>query len=193
MIVPLWKPIGVSTHSSAQAYGDQIQNKITHTGSLDPMAEGVVVALTAEDRFLKEKYTNTEKEYKFEILVGVSTDSHDLLGLITDYETNHLSTEEITDKINIVLSKLTGRINQVIPDFSAKRINGESYYDLAKRGDVLPKVTEPVTFHSLGILDLVPKDKNEIFQQIQIKINLVQGEFHQNEILQRWDNILMMN
>ncbi len=84
MIFSLWKPIGRSTHLFVKSYGDRIGERITHTGSLDPMAEGVVVVLTGEDRFLKEKYSNSDKEYEFEILIGVSTDSHDLLGLIND-------------------------------------------------------------------------------------------------------------
>ncbi len=186
MIFSLWKPIGRSTHLFVKSYGDRIGERITHTGSLDPMAEGVVVVLTGEDRFLKEKYSNSDKEYEFEILIGVSTDSHDLLGLINDQYKEDCSVQLIVGKLGKILSDFIGTFKQAVPDFSAKRIKGKSFFDLAKRGEKLPEISERVTIQKLEISGCYIRKKEEILEQIEEKIHQVQGNFRQEEILISW-------
>ncbi len=108
MIIPVYKPLGSSTHLLAKKTGDIYQTKATHTGTLDPMANGVVVVLTAEDRFKKSKLANWKKTYEFEILWGATTDSHDLLGLIT--QTSQAPVD--LKKLEEALHNFTGNITQ---------------------------------------------------------------------------------
>lgn len=186
MIIPVYKPIGASTHRLAKQVGKLHQTKATHTGTLDPMADGVVIALTGQDRFKKDELSSWKKHYKFEILWGVNTDSHDLLGL-----TNQISEKQInSEKLTKVLPKFTGKINQQLPKFSARRIDGQSYFDKAKQGkDFIPQ-TETVHIHNLELIQtyIIPKEK--LWSDIQHKLSLIKGDFRQKKILNKWQEVL---
>ncbi|MEK7120642.1 MAG: hypothetical protein AAB840_00955, partial [Patescibacteria group bacterium] len=54
--------------------------KMTYAGRLDPMAEGVLIILTDEDVHIKDNFLRLDKEYEFEVLWAVSSDTHDILG-----------------------------------------------------------------------------------------------------------------
>ena len=69
MILPIYQHQGSSSHMLARQVGQQYGEKATHTGTLDPMAEGVLIVLTGQDRFNKSKYTDWQKVYKIEELV----------------------------------------------------------------------------------------------------------------------------
>lgn len=152
MIIPTYQPLGNSTHLLAQKIGKIHDTKATHTGTLDPMAEGVVIVLTNQDRFQKQTYTTWKKTYRFQILWGVSTDSHDLLGMpknshfINENKTNENQPSPIKKNATIntrfhskILKKIAeiqpffvGKQTQQIPTFSAKRRNGKSLFDVGK-------------------------------------------------------------
>lgn len=97
MIIPVYQPLGSSTHVLAQKVGKIYNSKATHTGTLDPMADGVILVLTGKDRFDKQIHTDAQKTYHFSILWGVQTDSLDLLGLIKKVDINHASQLEKTN------------------------------------------------------------------------------------------------
>ena len=147
MIIPVYKPLGASTHLLAKKVGDIHQTKATHTGTLDPMANGVVIVLTAEDRFKKSELSDWKKTYEFEILWGISTDSHDLLGLTTQIDQKQIDVEKLEE----TLPKFTGKILQQLPKFSAQRINGESYFDQAKKQTTFTPRSENIQIHSLKL------------------------------------------
>ncbi len=186
MIIPLFKPLGASTHLLAAAVGAARNEKATHTGTLDPMADGVVVVLTGADRFSKEKYTNWEKTYRFQMLFGIATDSHDLLGLTTAVQVPKLSPEVLQQTLNLKLPLFTGPHNQMLPDFSAKRIDGESSFDKAKRGEEITPTTQAVVIHSLQLHAVQRLPLEEVHSEITVKIAQVTGDFRQDEILLNW-------
>ncbi|MCA9392313.1 hypothetical protein KC614_03865 [candidate division WWE3 bacterium] len=188
MIISLYKPLGVSTHSFIKAYSDKIGEKATHTGSLDPMAEGVVVVLTGEDRFKKEKVGDVDKEYEFEILAGVQTDSWDLLGIVEKVAV--LDGLKVDKVVESALPTFTGQIEQKIPRFSAKRIDGESYFDKAKRGESWAQATQKVTVKSLELVSSRIVTRDELMGVIKLKVSKVQGNFRQEEIIDRWQKVL---
>jgi len=182
MIIPVYKPIGASTHLLAKKAGDIYQTKATHTGTLDPMASGVVVVLTAEDRFEKSELADWKKIYEFEILWGVATDSHDLLGLTTQTSQAQINLKKIKE----VLPKFIGNINQQLPQFSAKRIDGQSYFDKAKQQIKFTPKSEKVQIHYLELLNSYTINRLEFQNKIEKNVSLVQGDFRQKEILENW-------
>jgi tRNA pseudouridine(55) synthase len=186
MIIPVYKPVGASTHLLAKKAGDIHQTKATHTGTLDPMASGVVVVLTAEDRFRKSELAGGEKTYEFEILWGVATDSHDLLGLTT--ETSQVQVE--LKKLEEILPNFTGNITQQMPKFSAQRINGESYFDQAKKKTSFEPRSESIQIHSLKLKNSDTVSRPQLQKYIEERINLVTGDFRQKEILENWGQII---
>lgn len=189
MIIPKYKRLGASTHQLAKQIGDQHGEKATHTGTLDPMAEGIVVVLTGEDRFHKEQYANWKKTYQFEILVGFTTDSHDLLGLVVeeDLDYDHQKTHQ---DIETILPTVTGTYHQKIPTFSAKRIYGESYFDKAKRNENLPTETNTICVDSMQIVQSSAISIQQLQQTLPSRISKVEGRFRQEEITHQWQTLL---
>jgi tRNA pseudouridine(55) synthase len=185
MIIPLYQPLGSSTHLLAQKLGNQVGEPTTHTGTLDPMAEGVIICLTGEDRFQKQQHSSVLKEYQFSVLLGFSTDSHDLLGL-----SQYKKTSVAEQKIETALQELTGTYHQQIPSFSAKRVNGESLFDQAKKGRITQKFNQEVTVHSLQKVKSETISLLNLEQQINSRIAKVEGDFRQQEILTSWKNTL---
>lgn len=205
MIKAIYQPQGVSSHQLARDFGKSIREKATHTGTLDPMAEGVMVILTGDDRFKKETLGDVKKTYQFEILWGISTDSLDLLGLITEqkYKNNEINIENRLTDFSIkkifskkelksieylgnYLNKYIGKLRQKLPNFSAKRIKGESAFDYAKRGEEVPDFYREVEIFEAKVLSLKEVKGNDLKTNILERINNVQGDFRQEEVLAGW-------
>lgn len=190
MIIPVYKPLGVSTHKLAEKVGAIYGEKATHTGTLDPMAEGVVVVLTGDDRFSKEKQSSVAKEYQFKILLGFSTDSHDLLGKITYKKPSLKVTDGLIGSISQSFTEIQKKDTQIIPHFSAKRYKGKSFFDAAKYGTALPVIPEPIQIHSLSIDEVNLVSAFELRDYISTTINEVPGDFRQKDIISAWSEEL---
>jgi tRNA pseudouridine55 synthase len=105
--------------------------KVGHAGTLDPLATGLLVICTGKNTKLIESFTADEKSYTGTFLVGKTTPSYDLE---SEYDKEYL-TEHITDELieNVRLSMI-GVQQQVPPIFSAKQVDGQRAYDLARAG-----------------------------------------------------------
>lgn len=186
MIIPTYKPIGASSHQLAKEIGKQHGEKATHTGTLDPMAEGMLIVLTGEDRFKKEEFSNWKKEYEFEILVGFETDSHDLLGLVTNQKNNPIKKIELEKSLKTFLGKQT----QTAPKFSAQRVAGKSGFDLAKKNQEFKQQKNKIEIFEINILGNEKITSQELLSKIEQKIKKVSGDFRQTEITKNWKSIL---
>ncbi|KPK85959.1 MAG: pseudouridine synthase [Bacteroides sp. SM23_62_1] len=106
--------------------------KVGHAGTLDPLATGLMIICTGNATKDITKYINLEKEYLATACLGKTTPSYDL-----ETEINHTHpTEHITrEKILKILPQFTGKIKQIPPVFSAKKMKGKRAYDLARKGE----------------------------------------------------------
>jgi tRNA pseudouridine55 synthase len=187
MIIPAYKPLGLSSHQLAKQIGDKHGEKATHTGTLDPMAEGVLVVLTGEDRFKKGEYSDWQKTYRFQILFGISTDSHDLLGITKNIDNKKIN----LDNLKKIIPDFVGKQIQAVPSFSAQRVGGRSGFDLAKENKKFDLQKNNIEIFSLKIIDVLKDISNkELLKYINRTISLVEGDFRQQEILNNWKNIL---
>jgi tRNA pseudouridine55 synthase len=187
MIVPLYKPVGASTHQLAAKLGRLYGEKATHTGTLDPMADGVVIGLTGPDRFHKASYSDWRKTYQFKLLVGVATDSHDLLGLITQQQFDDLPPlAQLGPQIELALANFSGSYDQQLPDFSARRLAGSSFMHQARQGRAIPATFEQVSIFATEVNDSTTISAQDLTNYCQQTIGLVQGDFRQPEILAQW-------
>ena len=96
-----------------------IPGKISYAGRLDPMAEGQLLVLTGDDCQHQNDYHNLDKRYRFELLLGLTTDSYDTLGLVKNIpnpDSNHIS-KRILD--------YCGKRSQSYPPFSSVRVKGK--------------------------------------------------------------------
>lgn len=188
MIIPIYQRLGQSSHRLAQSVGEKLGKPATHTGTLDPMAEGVLIVLTGEDRLHKSAYSKWQKTYQFSNIWGVTTDSLDVLGLVTEWQPMEQSSEvaQLESAARAVIPQLVGQRHQIMPAFSAKRISGESYFDMAKRGDPVPTITQTITIHSLELLRIETITSAQILTHVSDKISKVSGDFRQEACLARW-------
>lgn len=122
--------------------------KVGHAGTLDPLADGLLILCTG--RFTKkiDEYQAQEKEYTGTFRLGATTPSYDLEHAIdTEYEYNHIT----PDSIMRVAAELTGDINQIPPVFSAIKINGRRAYKFARKEKELKLEPRPVTISEFEI------------------------------------------
>ena len=112
--------------------------KVGHTGTLDPIATGVLVCLTGKYTKLVDLITSYEKEYIAEIKLGIKTDTLDILGNVIE----KCDVEPIDKHIMVdVLNSFLGFYEQVVPKYSAVKINGKKLYEYARNNEevILPK------------------------------------------------------
>lgn len=166
---------------------------MTYAGRLDPMAEGLLICLVGDECKNKEKYTELDKEYEFEILVGVATDTHDILGLITEVAPQGRVID--LNMIKKVLGKLIGVQDQVYPAYSSKTVGGTQLHTLARKGLItdasLP--SRKIEIFSIEKLEERTIRKANLQNEIHRRIALVKGDFRQGEILDKWNINLATN
>ncbi len=124
--------------------------KIGHTGTLDPMATGVLVCLVGKYTKLVSLIMDEDKEYIASIKLGIKTDTLDITG-------NILDTSEIkkcdTLEIENVLNSFLGEYHQIIPLYSAKRINGKRLYEYARIKEEVKLPENIVNIKEIELLD----------------------------------------
>lgn len=145
------KPSGVTSHDVVAAVRRATGiRKAGHTGTLDPMATGVVVVavggVTRLIRFLQDQ----DKEYVATALFGVATDTLDADGA----ETERRPMAVDADALEGVRPRFVGEIQQVPPMVSALKKDGERLYDLARRGVEVDREARSVVIHELEFLDV---------------------------------------
>ena len=119
--------------------------KAGHTGTLDPMATGVLPVLIGRGVKASEFMLTSGKHYGATLLLGVTTDTEDVTGeVLTECEVN-LSEEEALSAI----SSFVGEIMQVPPMYSALKVGGQKLCDMARRGEIIEREARPVTVYSI--------------------------------------------
>ena len=158
--------------------------KRTYAGRLDPMAEGVLVVLEGREckAEIKKKILDLDKTYEYEILIGVSTDSYDLLGLV-----NNVKNVQVVD-IEKTLSELTGEISMKYPPYSSKTIDGTALFELSKMEKIsnedLPE--RKIKVFENRVLGKSIQTGEDISQYAIKMISFVKGDFRQDECIEKW-------
>lgn len=125
--------------------------KVGHAGTLDPLASGLLIICTGKETKNIESYQALSKEYIGTIRLGATTPSYDLETEINQvYPTEHLHNELLLN----AAKKFTGVIMQKPPIFSAKRIDGERAYEVARRGDNIEMPARKITIEIFDLTDI---------------------------------------
>ena len=127
--------------------------KIGHTGTLDPLATGVLVITINKATKLNEIITATYKEYQVEAILGIKTDTLDITGNVLKKENTNFKKEEIKK----VLNSFVGSYNQEVPIYSAVKINGKKLYEYARNNEevVLPKRLVTIKYINLDDINYI--------------------------------------
>jgi tRNA pseudouridine55 synthase len=129
------------------------QRRIGHTGTLDPMASGLLILCLGQATRLVEYYQGHDKRYRAVVALGSATDSYDAVGAtVATAPVPPLSEEAV----EAALAHFRGDILQTPPIFSALKQEGEALYAKARRGEEVIVSARPVTIHELKLVARTP-------------------------------------
>jgi tRNA pseudouridine55 synthase len=144
------KPQGITSHDVVAVARRVLgEKRIGHTGTLDPLATGVLPLACGRATRLVRFLTASDKEYDASILFGVTTDTLDITGTETSRSGAAPSREALVD----ALASLTGEYLQMPPAYSAKKVGGRRAYELARRDEPVALTAAPVRVRRLELLE----------------------------------------
>ena len=123
--------------------------KVGHTGTLDPLATGVLVLCVGKSLKLVELLMNHDKEYIATIKLGIETDTLDITGTIT----KKAKVPSLNEKhIRETLKKFIGKIDQEVPKYSAIKVHGKKLYEYARNGIEVELPTREVQVYDVNLI-----------------------------------------
>jgi len=148
-VLLLDKPVGFTSNDALQkTKGIYAANKAGHTGSLDPLATGMLPICFGEATKVSGFLLDADKRYAVTAKLGERTDSADAEGAVVERKPVPTLSPKLIEQ---ALSVLRGDIRQVPPMYSALRHQGQRLYDLAREGIEVPREARPVTIHELTL------------------------------------------
>jgi tRNA pseudouridine55 synthase len=141
------KPKGLTSSRVVERIKRKFNVKAGHTGTLDPLATGLLVVLTGKFTKNASSFLKLDKAYEVKVILGIETDTFDSEGVVLQRRDNEVTREELEK----VLKEFSGDIWQTPPPYSAKKITGRKAYQLARKGisvDIPPK---KVSIYSLEL------------------------------------------
>jgi len=124
--------------------------KAGHTGTLDPLASGVLAICLGEATKVAQYLTAQDKAYDAVLTLGTATDSLDAQGQVTERADVPTLTAA---QVEAALGPFRAQTEQVPPMVSAVKVQGQRLYELARAGEVVERAARPVTVHALTLLD----------------------------------------
>lgn len=155
-ILNIDKPQGITSHDVVDAIRKIFPNtKVGHTGTLDPLATGVLPICIGEATKLTSNITSENKSYTVKMLLGVETDTYDITGKIMFASV--VNKDEIYIKERI--KRFVGRQFQMPPKYSAIRVDGKHAYELAREGKDVELTPREIEIFSIDNINTNLKDK----------------------------------
>jgi tRNA pseudouridine55 synthase len=149
------KPAGITSHDVVnQVRRLAKMRRVGHTGTLDPMATGVLVLLLGPATRLARFILTEDKQYRATLRLGVTTTTYDAEGEVT-------ATSDVMPDLDAIergLDHLRGEILQVPPMYAAIRHHGKRLYELAREGKEVVREARPVTIYRAELLEWNPPD-----------------------------------
>ena len=154
-LLPVDKPVGPTSHDVvAMARRGLRTRRVGHTGTLDPFASGLLVLCIGHATRLAEYLSGLGKRYEATALLGVTTDTLDSEGEVL--ATSEGWREVTEDNVRGALEGLRGTIEQIPPQYSAKKVDGEAMHRRARRGEHVDLDPVSVTVHDFRLEDFSP-------------------------------------
>lgn len=132
------------------------QRQIGHTGTLDPMASGVLMLCLGNATRLVEYYQGQPKQYYAEVVLGSATDTYDALGEVIATSAVPVLGDAM---LEAALQQFRGPILQSPPIYSALKQDGESLHRKARRGETVVVTPRPITFYQIDLVNWQPPDR----------------------------------
>ena len=165
-IILINKPKEWTSHDIVNKVKKILNEKVGHTGTLDPMATGVLPLLVGKGTLCSKYLINHNKTYKVKLELGKKTDTADTEGKIVEEK-------EVTNKmlektvIKEVLNKFLGKQEQIPPIYSAIKVNGKKLYEYARKGQTVKIKPRQIEIYSI--------DKK--LKQIEFEVSCSKGTY----------------
>lgn len=164
------KPIGITSRDVVNIVSKKLKTKkIGHTGTLDPMAEGVLVLCIGKATKLVELLTNHDKIYEVEAILGIKTDTLDITGNILEDKSTHFSYDDIKNTFD----NFPKEYLQQVPIYSAVKINGKKLYEYARNNEQVELPSRMVNIYELNLLETL----NDTHTTIKFKTHVSKGTY----------------
>lgn len=146
------KPSGITSHDVVNKARKIFKTKaIGHTGTLDPLATGLLILTIENANKLSNYLMDGEKGYEAQIKIGIETDSFDRTGqTVSEKDISKISEQKLQTEI----LNLQGKLSLKVPAFSAVKVDGKKLYELARNNEEVPVVEREMNFHSIEILKI---------------------------------------
>ena len=159
-VLLIHKPYGITSFDVVarvrRLYGTK---KVGHTGTLDPIATGLLPVLVGRAVKASEFLTEKDKEYIAGLRLGLTTDTEDITGTVLTESSDIPDSETVMQ----TAKQFVGEIMQVPPMYSALKVGGEKLVDLARKGIVIERQARPITVHELDIEENGPDYTMRVF------------------------------
>ncbi len=150
-IINILKPPNTTSHDIVSFVRRRFQiKKVGHTGTLDPMAVGVLPICIGRATKVIKYMENDKKIYRAELTLGQSTDTQDKWGQVLSYNSVDVS----KDLIMHTFKNFTGPIEQIPPMYSALKHKGKKLYELAREGIIIERKPRKINIYSIDIINI---------------------------------------
>ena len=162
-IIIVNKQKGCTSHDIVYKIKKMVNEKVGHTGTLDPMAEGVLPILIGKGTLLSKYLINHDKKYIVKLQLGTKTDTADSEGKIIE---EHQVNTELLNKENItnVLKTFIGIQEQIPPIYSAIKVNGKKLYEYARKGQEIELKPRQIEIYDINLISYSLEKKQIEFE-----------------------------
>ena len=170
-IIVINKHKGCTSHDIVYKVKKICNEKVGHTGTLDPMATGVLPLLIGKGTLCSKYLINHDKIYRATIQLGIETDTLDAEGTIVN--TIEVSSEVFNEEYIInILNTFLGKQEQVPPMYSAIKINGKKLYQYAREGKSIEVQPRNIEIYNIKLLEVNKENK-----QIKFEVHCSKGTY----------------
>lgn len=170
-IIIINKTSGCTSHDIVYQVKKIFEKKVGHTGTLDPMATGVLPILIGEGTKLSKYLINHDKTYIVKLQLGQKTDTADSEGQVIE-EKEVLEEVFKKESIEKVLKSFIGKQEQIPPMYSAIKVNGKKLYEYARKGQKVEIEPRKIEIYDIELLNI---DINQ--KQIEFKVDCSKGTY----------------
>ena len=170
-IIIINKPKNCTSHDIVRKAKKILNEKVGHTGTLDPNATGVLPLLVGKGTQISKYIINHDKTYEAVLQLGEKTDTADIEGEVIEKKpvtVDCLRKEYVT----AVLKKMEGKQEQIPPMYSAIKINGKKLYEYARKGEMVKIEPRKIEIYSLELINI-----NEVDKQIEFRVSCSKGTY----------------
>lgn len=163
---------------------------LTYAGRLDPAAEGLLLILGGETCKEKDTYLGLPKTYTAQILFGIATDTHDLLGVPTSSLHVLPNIATFTESLQNILQTYPSTFIQSYPAYASKTVQGKPLFTYAREREAVLLPDHEVTVHAIKLEKMEEITSADIGERVTRLLSLVKGDFRQEAIGNAWKEIL---